>query len=163
MRTAASDELLTLPSRTILEGAPEILRRAFGIEYHLCPAAPFEPANSFPAALLGALAGYHYLVINLQVEPENITLSRHSLMRYLAVSDLPGLCLSRGTVLLAPTADWSCSHDGDTDSGTLDPIRTFRGRLAKDIGEERVEYHEATHDFLTATWHEPEWSKATKK
>lgn len=41
----------------------------------------------------------------------------------------------------------------------LDPMRTLKERMVQDIGEEHVNYMEvkdATHDFLTQIWHEPE-------
>ncbi|GBE78982.1 alpha/beta-hydrolase [Sparassis crispa] len=42
---------------------------------------------------------------------------------------------------------------------TLDPMRTLRDRMQEDMGTRDVTYIEtpdATHDFFTASWHEPE-------
>ncbi|KAH9834541.1 Alpha/Beta hydrolase protein [Rhodofomes roseus] len=48
----------------------------------------------------------------------------------------------------------------------LDAYRTFRDRLVADIGEENVTYVEvmdATHDFVTQDWHEPERTNSMKE
>ncbi|KAL5492821.1 hypothetical protein ACEPAI_4269 [Sanghuangporus weigelae] len=45
----------------------------------------------------------------------------------------------------------------------LDSYRTLRERLVRDLGEESVKYNEvrdATHDFITMPWHEPERTEA---
>jgi len=48
---------------------------------------------------------------------------------------------------------------------TLDPMITVRDRIVADNGEDimnYMEYPDATHDFLHATWHEPERTQALK-
>ncbi|KZT03149.1 alpha/beta-hydrolase [Laetiporus sulphureus 93-53] len=53
---------------------------------------------------------------------------------------------------------------GEAEIG-LDAMRTFRDRLIGDIGETKVTYDEvkdATHDFITMSWHEPERSNILK-
>ncbi|KAI0052059.1 alpha/beta-hydrolase [Auriscalpium vulgare] len=49
---------------------------------------------------------------------------------------------------------------------TLDPVRTLRDRMVADMGEKSVWYVEvpdSTHDFLTASWHEPERTDTYKE
>ncbi|KAI0041520.1 alpha/beta-hydrolase [Auriscalpium vulgare] len=49
---------------------------------------------------------------------------------------------------------------------TLDPMRTLRDRMVKDMGDEAVVYIEvadSAHDFLTAAWHEPERTNTFKE
>ncbi|KAI1790363.1 alpha/beta-hydrolase [Ganoderma leucocontextum] len=48
--------------------------RMFMPEYRLSSAAPFEPANPFPASLLDAIAGYRYLVEDVGFDPRHIIL-----------------------------------------------------------------------------------------
>lgn len=48
---------------------------------------------------------------------------------------------------------------------TLDAMVTLKDRLLKDLGSDNVKYLEspdATHDFLTASWHEPERTDTLK-
>ncbi|KZT20579.1 alpha/beta-hydrolase [Neolentinus lepideus HHB14362 ss-1] len=171
MGTAALDDLSSLPARTILEGAPEILDRAFGIEYRLCSAAPFEPANPFPAALLDALAGYRYLVSELGFDPQNIVVAGDSAGGNLSIVLIRYLTLSSLATLPPPRPDghgvhpelhnpWISPASLRTNTAgafqglppviiitgsleqTLDPVRTFRDRLVEDNGEETVKYIE---------------------
>ena len=48
---------------------------------------------------------------------------------------------------------------------TLDPIRVLKDRIAKDLGDLVlwIEPPDATHDFLTASWHEPERTNTLKE
>ncbi|THH09623.1 hypothetical protein EW146_g8636 [Bondarzewia mesenterica] len=49
---------------------------------------------------------------------------------------------------------------------TLDPMRTLRDRMVADMNPKAVTYIEvpdSTHDFFTATWHEPERTNTLKE
>lgn len=59
--------------RGLLKHAGSI-QRAFSLEYRLSRGAPYEARNSFPAALLDALACYQYLVKTVGFAPEDIIL-----------------------------------------------------------------------------------------
>lgn len=101
-----------------------VLERAFCLNYRLSSAAPFEPANAFPAALIDALAGYRYLVEVLGFKATNIIVSGDSagghlafvLIRYLTQETNPTLPPPGAAVLLSPTGDWGCTHDADPGS-----------------------------------------------
>ncbi|KAF4581792.1 hypothetical protein EYR40_002810 [Pleurotus pulmonarius] len=124
-QSAHPSNLIASISRGILEHT-ESIQRVFSIEYRLSGAAPF------PAALLDALAGYHYLVNDVGFSPSAIIFEGDSaganlalaLARYLVerrddtsvnLPAPPGALL-----LLSPWADLSHSHDMDptTDSSS---------------------------------------------
>jgi acetyl esterase/lipase len=83
------------------------------VEYRLLRAAPFTPAVSFPAPLLDALSGYHYLVHTLGFEPEDVVVVGDSAGGHLAIALVRALVQLRsprlpqvGSVLLiCPMAD----------------------------------------------------------
>ncbi|KAI9061123.1 alpha/beta-hydrolase [Trametes sanguinea] len=98
--------------------------RIFGLQYRLSSAAPFTPANPFPASLLDAIAGYRYLIHDVGFEAHQIIIAGDSaggsialnLARYMAISDLPALREARGLLLLSPTLDWAQSYADDPNS-----------------------------------------------
>ncbi|KAG9310503.1 alpha/beta-hydrolase [Chiua virens] len=107
------------------------ITRTFAIEYRLSAAAPYEDANSFPAALLDALAGYIYLVGQVGFRPEDVIVVGDSAGGNLALAMLqylrdyadyhPDLRLPRmpgGLLLLSPWADLGSSHEGPLSSLT---------------------------------------------
>jgi len=89
--------------------------RAFGLEYRLTSALPFDPYAPFPAALIDALSGYHYLITTMGFLPDNIIIAGDSagghlvfgIARYLCMEKLSELPPPRGLILLHPTADWA--------------------------------------------------------
>ncbi|KAH7908350.1 Alpha/Beta hydrolase protein [Hygrophoropsis aurantiaca] len=106
-------------------------KRTFAIEYRLSKAAPYVPANPFPAALFDALAGYSYLVNSAGFRPEDIVVEGDSaggnlalaLVRYLVESQ-ESPCVPAppgGMILLSPWTDISVSHE-TTDSSMLSSI-----------------------------------------
>jgi len=112
----------------ILKHSPPITR-TFSIEYRLSTAEPYKPENPFPAALLDAIAGYHYLVHTIGFDPRDIIISGDSaggnlalaLVRYLRDyrdfhRDLRLPALPSGLLLLSPWADLGRSHDGPNTS-----------------------------------------------
>ncbi|KAH9934399.1 alpha/beta-hydrolase [Fomitopsis serialis] len=52
--------------------------RIFAPEYRLASAAPFPPANPYPACLVDAIAGFRYLVEDVGFMPDNILISGDS-------------------------------------------------------------------------------------
>jgi acetyl esterase/lipase len=98
--------------------------RLFALEYRLSSGPPFGNSNPFPAALLDAIAGYHYLVVELNFEPQNIIVSGDSaggllafwLARYLSISNLPRLPVPGAMLLLSPTVDWANTQMGPSSS-----------------------------------------------
>lgn len=48
------------------------VKRIFSCSYRLSSASPFPAENPFPAGLLDALSGYHYLLNQIGVTAENI-------------------------------------------------------------------------------------------
>ena len=98
--------------------------RVFSLEYRLSSAAPFAPANPFPASLLDAIAGYKYLVSDLGFDPHRIVISGDSagggialnLARYIASATLPALPQPGGLILLSPAMDWAQTHVGPSSS-----------------------------------------------
>ena len=204
--------------------------RAFQVEYRLSQGPPLTPEGAFPAALIDAVAGYHYLVDTLGFDPQNILVTGESaggnlaiaLVRYL-IAHVPSLPPPGAVFLMSPTVDWGSSHagagsslalnavsdmaysffdgypprallgnlpasDADTNawispaSLALDPalhlfasfpptliisggaemgvdaMRTLHKRMGEDIGDsvKYVEFPDATHTFMSFTWHEPE-------
>lgn len=112
----------------ILKYSPPITR-TFSIEYRLSTTEPYKPENPFPAALLDAIAGYHYLVHTIGFDPRDIIIAGDSaggnlalaLVRYLRdYRDYhPGLrlpALPSGLLLISPWADLGRSHDGPNTS-----------------------------------------------
>ncbi|KAI0314147.1 Alpha/Beta hydrolase protein [Amylostereum chailletii] len=118
----------------LLEHAPSSVQRAFTLEYRLSKAAPQEPANAFPAALLDALAGYAFLVTTLGFASSDIVLAGDSaganlalaLTRYLAEHPSLGLRPPGALLLLSPWADLSDSH-ADGANADVDYIGGRRG------------------------------------
>ncbi|KAG5648519.1 hypothetical protein DXG03_003130 [Asterophora parasitica] len=108
------------------------IQRSFSLEYRLSSTKPFEVANSFPAALLDALAGYNYLVNVVGFAPEDIIIAGDSaggnlalaLTRYLVeyqnhISEEPQFALPAlpgGLLLLSPWCDLSLTHEGASKS-----------------------------------------------
>ena len=98
--------------------------RMFALEFRIASAAPFKPANPFPASLMDAIAGYRYLIEDVGFEPRNIILSGDSagggivfnLARYIASADLASLPKPGGMILLSPTLDWAQTHVGKDSS-----------------------------------------------
>ncbi|KZV89533.1 alpha/beta-hydrolase [Exidia glandulosa HHB12029] len=137
--------------RSLELGSSGYLIRAFAIEQRLSSAAPLARANSIPAALLDALAGYRYLVHNLGFEPKNIIVEGDSAGAHLGVNlvmYLNRLRLTRpgGLLMLSPALDWARTYDKDDTSSlrrnlpsdyinsvfTLDwAADAFRGSIAK--------------------------------
>jgi len=98
--------------------------RLFALEYRVSSAPPFEHSNPFPAALLDAIAGYRYLLLDLKFEPQNIIISGDSaggllafwLARYLSISNFPDLPIPGAMLLLSPTVDWANTQMGPSSS-----------------------------------------------
>lgn len=94
--------------------------RIFALEYRLSSAAPFEAANPFPASLIDAITGYHYLIDDVGYDPRQIIISGDSagggiafnLARYIATANLTALPKPGGLILLSPTMDWAQTHTG---------------------------------------------------
>jgi len=116
-----NDIVANIPRGLLALGSSAHLTRAFSLEYRLSRAAPDPPRNTFPAALLDALAGYLYLVNVVGIAPADIVLLgdsaggnlAHALARYLvenagAVAGLPPA--PGALVLLSPWVDLSGSH-----------------------------------------------------
>ncbi|KZV85714.1 alpha/beta-hydrolase [Exidia glandulosa HHB12029] len=109
-----------------------LIQRAFSLEYRLSSAAPYPAKNAFPAALLDALAGYRYLVHDIGFDPRNIVIEGESagghlgvnLVMYLVRLQNEELPLPGGLLLLSPTMDWACTHDG-TPSSSMTRNRAF--------------------------------------
>lgn len=110
----SSPYTICIPARS-----PGILQRSFGIDYRLSSAHPLEPKNPFPAALLDAVAGYRYLIEDLEFEPKNVILCGDSagghlaiaLTRYLILANIPNLTVPGGVIVVSPTGDWGHTHD----------------------------------------------------
>lgn len=102
----------------ILNNCPRITRVLNG-GYRLSSSAPFPPRNPFPAALLDAIACYHYLLHDLGFRAEDIIIGGDSaggflataLVRYLALSRLPALPVAGGLLLLSTVAEWCPTRD----------------------------------------------------
>lgn len=122
-----NDQTSRIP-RGILEHTP--IERSFNLEYRLTKGPPHTHENPFPAALLDAIAGYHYLIHDVGFAPENIIVEGDSaganlalaLVRYLlenaenASVKLPGL--PSALVLCSP---WT--HLGDLRLPKHSPLR----------------------------------------
>lgn len=112
-------------ARGILQHCKSI-QRAFSIEYRLSSTAPYSTANPFPAALIDALAGYHYLINGVGFDPSDIIVEGDSaggnlalaLARYLVeYSDRTELPSPPSSLILSsPWVDVSSSHDGSSSS-----------------------------------------------
>ena len=91
----------------VLKNSATILR-SFAVDYRLSASHPYQAENPFPAALLDAISGYHYL-IKLGFRSENIILSGESsganlalaLCRYLIQNPAPNLIPIGGLLLLS--------------------------------------------------------------
>ncbi|KAH7888563.1 Alpha/Beta hydrolase protein [Phlebopus sp. FC_14] len=96
---------------------------ALALEYRLSATRPLPDQNPFPAALLDALAGYHYLVNVMCYDPSNIILTGDSAGGNLALALTRYLVESKGCpnvslpgppgqlLLLSPWTDLGSSHD----------------------------------------------------
>lgn len=111
-------------SRGLLEHCDSI-QRVFSIEYRLSVGPPYTPANPFPAALLDALAGYHYLIHVVGFSPNDIIIEGDSaggglalaLTRYLVEYGGEPLPSPPGALLLcSPWVDLGISHETPTSS-----------------------------------------------
>ncbi|KAJ3559353.1 hypothetical protein NP233_g11284 [Leucocoprinus birnbaumii] len=110
----------------ILSQCVGLVDRSFCVDYRLSSAAPFTPANPFPAALIDAVSGYRYLIDVVKFKPENIIISGDSagghlavaLVRYLIQLGHSSLPLPAAIILLSPTVDWACTHD-DPESSSM--------------------------------------------
>ncbi|KZP27622.1 alpha/beta-hydrolase, partial [Athelia psychrophila] len=121
--SGAGTDLVAGFTDAILTGTNNIIPRIFAIDYRLCSAAPFKPANPYPAALIDALSGYYYLTHTLGISPKDIVVSGDSagghlalaLVRYLAIyqQEIPDIAhpMPRALLLASPTVDWACTHD----------------------------------------------------
>lgn len=117
------------PTAHIARGLLEHVKtahRAFSVEYRLATGPPSKPyANSFPAALLDALAGYHYLVHQVGFSPDSIIVVGDSaggnlalaLTRYVVENQHDSAVVSKGLppppgelVLSSPWVDLGDSH-----------------------------------------------------
>ncbi|KAJ4466255.1 alpha/beta-hydrolase [Lentinula aciculospora] len=107
----------------LLENTNGLISYVFSLEYRLCAAPPFLPANPFPASLLDAVAGYRYLLEDVGFSPENIVISGISsgghlavaLALYLLQAQLARLPLPKALLLFSPALDWAGTHDhGDS-------------------------------------------------
>ena len=108
-------------SRGLLESI-ESVHRIFAIEYRLCSVESSTAVNSFPAALLDALAGYNYLVNVIGFAPLDIIICGDSaggnlalaLTRYLvenqSSADVNLPAPPAGMILLSPWSDLSESN-----------------------------------------------------
>ncbi|CAK5281564.1 unnamed protein product, partial [Mycena citricolor] len=96
----------------------EPVLRTFSIEYRLSTTTPYPKAHSFPAALIDALTGYHYLVNTLGFSADDIIVEGDSaggnlalaLVRYLSENPNPKLPVPGALVLLSPWCDMGNSH-----------------------------------------------------
>jgi acetyl esterase/lipase len=135
------------------EGAaviPDLLRhcrpvqRLFALEYRLSSTDPLTRVNTFPAALIDAIAGYNYLVNTVGFDPSNIIIEGDSaggnlalaLTRYLVEHrDHPEIPAPPSRLIInSPWADLSNSHDGPNaslttngDADYLFDLNTMRG------------------------------------
>jgi acetyl esterase/lipase len=140
-----SDPTATIP-RGLLEHVDSV-HRIFSIEYRLSSTTPNPVANPFPAALLDALAGYHYLINVIGFSPSDIIFCgdsaggnlAHALVRYLVEykDDVSIPAPPSVLILLSPAADLGVSHDTPGSStyecANSDYIELVRGVLyAKD-------------------------------
>lgn len=114
-QSAHPDDIIANNPRGILNRAGPSTRRAFMIEYRNSSSPAHPPGNPFPAALIDAFAGYHYLVNVVGFAPENIVLEGDSaggnlslaLVRYLvankSVAGIPAV--PSALVLISPWTD----------------------------------------------------------
>lgn len=94
------------------------IHRTFTIEYRLSSTKPYDVANPFPAALIDALTGYHYLVQTLHISPSDILVEGDSaggnlalaLVRYLVEYPSTALPPPGALLLLSPWCDLGTSH-----------------------------------------------------
>ncbi|KAH9916643.1 Alpha/Beta hydrolase protein [Fomitopsis serialis] len=95
------------------------ISRIISPAYRLVSSHPFPTKNPFPAALLDALAAYHYLLHTAGFRAENVIVSGDSagghlavaLLRYLIISNLPELPVPGALLLISPTIEWALTHD----------------------------------------------------
>jgi acetyl esterase/lipase len=105
-------------TNSLLAASRGLLKRAFALEYRLLRAKPFTPEIGFPAPLLDALAGYHYLLHTLGFTPTNIIVEGDSagahlavaLLRALAQMQSPHLPQLGGAFFISPTPDRAGTH-----------------------------------------------------
>lgn len=112
-------------AKCILEHNPN-LSRIFSGGYRLSSSSPFPEKNPFPAALLDAIACYHYLLHEMGYKAENIIVGGDSaggflalaLTRYLVVNRLPELPTHGGLLLLSPSTEWHSTQGTGPGSST---------------------------------------------
>lgn len=119
--SAHPDDLSSNIPRGLLKYC-ESIKRSFAIDYRLCSVPPNPTQNTFPTALIDALAGYAYLVNTVGYDPSQIIVCGDSaggnlalaLTRYLVEykdKDVAGLPSPPGALLLlSPWCDMSGSH-----------------------------------------------------
>ncbi|PCH43925.1 alpha/beta-hydrolase [Wolfiporia cocos MD-104 SS10] len=127
--SAHPSSILSTTPRSILSHCPSSgAKRALAVEYRLCELSPVY-TNPFPAALIDAITGYCYLVMEVGFKPENIIFVGDSaggnlalaLARYLADNSAElALAMGRSTdgrpldyqmILLSPWSDLGTSHE----------------------------------------------------
>ncbi|CAL1707782.1 unnamed protein product [Somion occarium] len=120
-QSAHPSDLASNVPRGILEYAKTV-SRAFTLEFRLSTGPPNEAANSFPAALIDAVAGYNYLVNEVGFLTQNIIVEGDSaggnlalaLVRYLIENKDAGIpsfpAPPHDLILLSPWADLGTSH-----------------------------------------------------
>lgn len=111
------------PTSQQQQEAKPYAERALCVEYRLSSGAPLQPSNPFPAALLDAIAAYHYLIHTVGFSPSDIIVEGDSaggnlaiaLTRYLVEKQIElaeeGLKPPGALLLLSPWADIGSSHD----------------------------------------------------
>ena len=114
-QSAHPDDLIANNPRGILENVGPSIRRAFMVEYRISRSPSQPPSSPFPAALLDAFAGYHYLVNEVGFAPQNIIIEGDSAGANLSLALVRYLVENRGTegipdvpsalVLISPWAD----------------------------------------------------------
>lgn len=99
------------------------LSRVLSVDYRLSSIPPSERGNPFPTAVIDAIAAYKYLVCEIGLVPQNITVAGDSaggnlalaLTRYAVESRLPHLPPPGGLITISPLTDLSFSR-AETDS-----------------------------------------------
>jgi len=99
------------------------IQRILAVEYRLSTTDPYPASNSFPAALIDAIAAYHYLLSDVGFKPEKVVIMGCSAGGHLSITliryilDNPGvLPLPLALVALHPWVDLSDSFEGRYES-----------------------------------------------
>ncbi|OJT03316.1 Esterase [Trametes pubescens] len=142
-------------TRGLLQHSTE-LQRTFAVEYRLCNAAPFTPANPFPAALLDTLAAYRFLVQDAGFEPRNVIVVGDSaggslvlaLARHLIENPIPALPPPGALLTASAWLDLCMSRRGPGTSETLNgPIDIFGVSDEDPFAEYGVRGYQGPLDF----------------